>query len=73
MRSSGRLNGSEKLFWSAGWRMKKADAFNPRYEVFEHRNPLFGHLGLDGDNACDVIVMTRKARVCHIHKNNRNS
>jgi hypothetical protein len=27
---------------------------------------------LDGDNACDVVVMKCQARVCHIRKNNRN-
>jgi hypothetical protein len=62
----------KKLFASASWRIQKAHAFNPRYELFEHRNPFFDHLGLDGDNACDVVVMTFQARACHIRKNNRN-
>jgi len=72
MRNSGRLNVLKKIFGSARSRIQKAHAFNPRYKLFEHRNPFFGHLGLDGDNACDVVVMTFQARACYIRENDRN-
>jgi hypothetical protein len=72
MGSSRRLNVLKKLVGSARWRIQKAHAFNPRYELFEHRNSFFGHLRLDGDNACDVVVMTFQALACDIHENNRN-
>src|SRR5215468_3076434 len=41
IRSSGRINVRKKLLASAGWHIQKAHAFNPRYELFEHRNPFF--------------------------------